>query len=58
MQFRLGQVLNAEVDNREEMLQSLNEFASRGIPDLQLLSAVTVSLMLMCYDFANREPVG
>ncbi|TPP61177.1 RUN domain-containing protein [Fasciola gigantica] len=41
VQFRLGQVINAETDNREEMLQSLNEFASRGIPDLQMLSKVS-----------------
>uniref|UniRef100_A0A183BCZ9 ALIX_LYPXL_bnd domain-containing protein n=1 Tax=Echinostoma caproni TaxID=27848 RepID=A0A183BCZ9_9TREM len=33
--------LNAEGGNREEMLQSLNEFASRGIPDLQALSSAT-----------------
>ncbi|CAH8587847.1 unnamed protein product [Schistosoma rodhaini] len=37
VQFRLGQVINAESDSRELMLKSLEEFASRGIPDLQSL---------------------
>ncbi|CAH8549078.1 unnamed protein product [Schistosoma mattheei] len=38
VQFRLGQVINAESDCRELMLKSLEEFASRGIPDLQSLA--------------------
>ncbi|KAH8871805.1 RUN domain-containing protein 1 [Schistosoma japonicum] len=38
VQFRLGQVLNAESDSRELMLKSLEEFASSGIPDLQSLA--------------------
>ncbi|KAF6772979.1 RUN domain-containing protein 1 [Paragonimus kellicotti] len=36
VQFRLGQVVNAESGCREDMLKSLEQFASRGIPDLQL----------------------
>nr|CAH8855472.1 unnamed protein product [Trichobilharzia regenti] len=38
VQFRLGQILNAEAESREPMLKSLEEYASRGIPDLQLLA--------------------
>ncbi|TGZ70376.1 hypothetical protein CRM22_003232 [Opisthorchis felineus] len=38
VQFRLGQVLSAKEENREEMLRSLEQFASRGIPDLQLFA--------------------
>ncbi|CAH8575368.1 unnamed protein product [Schistosoma bovis] len=38
VQFRLGQVINAESDCRDLMLKSLEEFASRGIPDLQSLA--------------------
>ncbi|KAA3678743.1 uncharacterized protein DEA37_0006675 [Paragonimus westermani] len=36
VQFRIGQVVNAESGCREDMLKSLEQFASRGIPDLQL----------------------
>ncbi|KAF7259726.1 hypothetical protein EG68_03003 [Paragonimus skrjabini miyazakii] len=36
VQFRLGQVVNAESGCREDMLKSLEQFASRGIPDLHL----------------------
>ncbi|CAL8095160.1 unnamed protein product [Calicophoron daubneyi] len=43
VQFRLGQVVNAESENREEMLKSLEEFASRGIPDLSLFSLSSLS---------------
>ncbi|CAH8523235.1 unnamed protein product [Schistosoma turkestanicum] len=48
VQFRLGQVINAESDNRELMLKSLEEFASRGIPDLQSLSE-------QCHKFSSES---
>lgn len=37
VQFRLRQVVNAPPENREELMKSLEEFAFRGIPDVNLV---------------------
>lgn len=37
VQFRLRQVVNAPLDDKEELLKSLEEFAFRGIPDINLV---------------------
>ncbi|EFA12041.2 RUN domain-containing protein 1 [Tribolium castaneum] len=37
VQFRLRQVVNAPLEEREDLLKSLEEFAFRGIPDISLV---------------------
>lgn len=37
VQFRLRQVVNSPLEDREELLKSLEEFAFRGIPDVGLV---------------------
>ncbi|KAJ3639702.1 hypothetical protein Zmor_003046 [Zophobas morio] len=37
VQFRLRQVVNAPLEDKEELLKSLEEFAFRGIPDISLV---------------------
>ncbi|KAJ8923795.1 hypothetical protein NQ315_010377 [Exocentrus adspersus] len=37
VQFRLRQVVNAPVEDKEDLLKSLEEFAFRGIPDVGLV---------------------
>lgn len=37
VQFRLRQVVNSPIEDREELLKSLEEFAFRGIPDVGLV---------------------
>ncbi|CAH8546680.1 unnamed protein product [Dicrocoelium dendriticum] len=57
VQFRIGQVLNADVTRREEMLRSLEEFASRGIPDLPLFSTSPKNQSTTLSDYlCNLQP--
>lgn len=37
VQFRLRQVVNAPLEDKEDLLKSLEEFAFRGIPDISLV---------------------
>ncbi|GLV39355.1 uncharacterized protein CBL_13232 [Carabus blaptoides fortunei] len=40
VQFRLRQIVNAPVNDKEELLKALEEFAFRGIPDVKLSRTV------------------
>lgn len=43
VQFRLKQIVDASPGEKEELLQQLEEFANRGIPDLREAAVVSRS---------------